>query len=62
MTRHGHGWGVAELTAEFGRGFSERNLANMVRFAEVFPGPRILQSPLAKLGWTHFQKIISNHE
>jgi hypothetical protein len=28
-----------KLTAEFGRGYSERNLANMVRFAEVFPVP-----------------------
>ena len=47
-----------QLTAEFGRGYSERNLANMVRFAEVFPDPKILQSLVAKLGWTHFQKII----
>lgn len=49
---------AAKLTAEFGRGFSERNLANMVRFAEVFPQAEILQSLIAKLGWTHFQKII----
>lgn len=27
----------AQLTGEFGRGFTERNLANMVRCAEVFP-------------------------
>ncbi len=46
------------LVAEFGRGFSERNLANMVRFAEVFPDLQILQSLIAKLGWTHLQKII----
>jgi len=26
-----------QLTTEFGRGFSRRNLFNMVRFAEVFP-------------------------
>ena len=48
----------ARLTAEFGRGYSERNLANMVRFAEVFPDARILQSLIAKLSWTHFQRII----
>ena len=48
----------AKLTAEFGRGFSERNLANMVRFAEVFPDREILQSLIAKLGWTHFREII----
>jgi hypothetical protein len=47
-----------QLTEEFGRGYSERNLANMVRFAEVFPNGNILQSLIAKLGWTHFQRII----
>ncbi len=48
----------AKLTTEFGRGFSQRNLANMIRFAEVFPERDILQSLIAKLGWTHFQHII----
>jgi len=47
-----------QLAREFGRGYSERNLANMVRFAEMFPDHNILQSLIAKLGWTHFQKII----
>lgn len=48
----------AKLVTEFGRGYSARNLANMVRFAEVYPDERILQSLIAKLGWTHFQRII----
>ena len=26
-----------QLTAEFGRGFAEKNLSRMMRFAEVFP-------------------------
>src|SRR5437016_2181676 len=30
---------AAKLLAEFGRGYSQRNLANMVRFAEVFADP-----------------------
>ena len=30
----------------------------MIRFAEVFPERDILQSLIAKLGWTHFQRII----
>jgi len=47
-----------KLTEEFGRGYSERNLANMVRFAEVFPDPKILHALRAKLGWTHFRQII----
>jgi predicted nuclease of restriction endonuclease-like (RecB) superfamily len=48
----------AKLVAEFGRGYSERNLANMVRFAEVFPDPVILQAVPAKLSWTHVVSII----
>jgi predicted nuclease of restriction endonuclease-like (RecB) superfamily len=48
----------AKLEAEFGGGFSERNLGYMVRFAEVFPDPKILHALRAKLGWTHFRQII----
>jgi predicted nuclease of restriction endonuclease-like (RecB) superfamily len=46
------------LTKEFGRGFSERNLANMVRFAETFTDGKILQTLSAKLSWSHFCQII----
>lgn len=46
------------LEAEFGRGFSRRNLFNMIRFAEVFPDFKIVQALLAQLGWTHFSLII----
>ena len=34
---------AAQLTKEFGRGYSRRNLFQMVRFAEVFPDLRIVQ-------------------
>jgi predicted nuclease of restriction endonuclease-like (RecB) superfamily len=47
-----------QLTAEFGRGFSRRNLFNMVRFAGVFPDPRIVRPLAAQLSWTHFSLII----
>jgi predicted nuclease of restriction endonuclease-like (RecB) superfamily len=47
-----------QLTTEFGRGFSRRNLFNMVRFAEVFPDFRIVQPLAAQLSWTHFSLII----
>ena len=47
-----------ELEAEFGRGFGRRNLFSMVRFAEVFPDIKIVQSLIAQLGWTHFLHII----
>jgi predicted nuclease of restriction endonuclease-like (RecB) superfamily len=46
------------LQAEFGRGFGPRNLFNMVRFAEVFPDLKTVQSLIAQLGWTHFLHII----
>jgi predicted nuclease of restriction endonuclease-like (RecB) superfamily len=48
----------AKLMVEFGSGFSQRNLANMVRFAEVFPDPKILHTLCAKLSWSHFRRII----
>jgi len=48
----------AQLSAEFGRGFSRRNLFNMVRFAEVFPDSRIVQPLAAQLTWTHFIELM----
>ncbi len=48
----------AKLTCDYGRGWSERNLAYMVRFAQVFPDSRILQALCAKLSWSHFKQII----
>jgi len=32
----------AKFTAEFGRGFSHRNLGSIVRFAEIFPNAKAL--------------------
>jgi predicted nuclease of restriction endonuclease-like (RecB) superfamily len=48
----------AQLSAEFGRGFTERNLSNMVRCAEVFPDANILHTLCAKLSWSHLRRII----
>jgi predicted nuclease of restriction endonuclease-like (RecB) superfamily len=48
----------AKLIRDYGRGWSERNLAYMVRFAEVFSDPGILQTLCAKLSWTHFKTIV----
>lgn len=47
-----------QLTAGYGRGFSRRNLFNMIRFAEVFPDKQIVQTLSAQLGWSHFLEII----
>lgn len=48
----------AKLEAEFGRGFSRRNLANMVRFAEAFPDRQIVSTLLRELSWSHFLPLI----
>ncbi|MBU1668186.1 hypothetical protein KKC13_07175 [bacterium] len=42
-----------QLVTEFGAGYSKRNLANMVKFAQVFPNIEILQTVCAKLSWFH---------
>ncbi len=48
----------AKLTREFGRGWSERNLAYMLRFAEVYPDIEILHTLCANLSWSHFKAVI----
>lgn len=48
----------AKLTAEFGPGWNERNLAYMVRFADVFAEEKILHTLCAKLGWSHFRLLV----
>lgn len=47
-----------QLTAEYGRGFSDRALFQMMRFVEAFPDKRIVEGLSAQLGWTHFRQII----
>mgnify|MGYP002083629543 CR=1 FL=1 len=49
---------AAQLTAEFGRGWSRRNLFQMIRFAEVFPDLQAVQAAPAPLSWTHWVEII----
>jgi predicted nuclease of restriction endonuclease-like (RecB) superfamily len=48
-----------QLSAEFGRGWSKRNLANMVKFAECFPDADIVQTLSAQLSWSHFTQLMS---
>ncbi len=48
----------AKLTTHYGSGYSERNLANMVRFAETFPESEIVSALWRQLSWTHFKSII----
>lgn len=47
------------LTQAFGRGWSRRNLFQMIRFAELFPSLEIVQTLSAQLSWSHFTALIS---
>ena len=51
-----------QLVAEYGAGFRRRNLFSMLRFAEVFPDPQIVQTLSAQLSWSHFVEIIPLHD
>jgi hypothetical protein len=48
----------AELTVQYGAGFSSTNLFNMLRFAEVFPDFQIVQTLSGKLSWSHVNQLI----
>ncbi|MFP4333813.1 MAG: DUF1016 N-terminal domain-containing protein, partial [Campylobacterales bacterium] len=43
------------LSEEYGKGFSKRNLHNMVKFYKTFP---IVQTLSAKLSWSHYLLIL----
>lgn len=47
-----------ELSTVYGRGYSQRNLFNMVKLYDVFEDELILQTLSAKLTWSHFTKLI----
>lgn len=46
------------LKSEYGSGFGRRNLFNMIRFAEVYQDPEIVQTLSGQLSWSHFIEII----
>jgi len=48
----------AKLVLEFGRGFSQRNLASMAQFAGAFPDAKIIATLSRELGWSHFVELI----
>jgi hypothetical protein len=47
-----------QLMAEFGRGYSEKNLRRMVQFAEAFPDEEIVVTLSRQLSWSHFQALL----
>ncbi|WP_249929908.1 DUF1016 N-terminal domain-containing protein [Pseudoalteromonas sp. S4741] len=51
-----------ELTVQFGKGWSKRNLAQMVKFAEVFWDIEIVHALRTQLSWTHIRQLIAIDE
>ncbi|MCC7376091.1 MAG: DUF1016 family protein [Verrucomicrobiales bacterium] len=47
-----------QLAAEFGRGFDEKSLRRMIRFAETFPDEKIVSALRRQLSWTQFKRLI----
>lgn len=48
-----------QLTLAYGKGWSKRNLAQMVKFTELFPDAQIVQTLSAQLSWSHFVSLIT---
>ena len=48
-----------QLTRTFGKGWSKRNLTQMVKFAQYFPDLEIVQTLSAQLSWSHFVQLLS---
>lgn len=52
----------AQLSEEYGRGFSKRNLFNMIRFAEAFPEKEIVYTLCRQLSWSHLLMVLPMEE
>ena len=48
-----------QLIQQFGRGWSHRNLVNMVKFHQMFPILEIVQTLSAQLSWSHFNIVVA---
>jgi predicted nuclease of restriction endonuclease-like (RecB) superfamily len=46
------------LTAQYGKGWGEKQLRNYIRFANVFPNNSIVYSLSRQLSWTHFRQLL----
>jgi hypothetical protein len=47
-----------QLETRYGRGFGEKSLRHMIRFAETFPNPEIVSALRRQLSWSHFKQLI----
>jgi predicted nuclease of restriction endonuclease-like (RecB) superfamily len=48
----------SQLQADYGRGFSAKNLRHMLRFAETFDDRDIVYAVSRQLSWTHLRSLI----
>ncbi|MFN7352722.1 MAG: YhcG family protein [Burkholderiales bacterium] len=48
----------AKLVPDYGKGFSARNLARMIQFAEAFPDENIVATLSRELSWSHIVEIL----
>jgi predicted nuclease of restriction endonuclease-like (RecB) superfamily len=46
-----------QLAARYGRGFNEKSLRHMLRFAEAFPDLEIVSTASRQLSWSHFMDL-----
>lgn len=49
---------ATQMEADYGRGFSSKNLRHMLRFAEAYPDAQIVSTLSRQLAWSHFLEII----
>lgn len=49
----------AQLSARFGKGYEEKNLRRMIKFAKEFPQPEIVATLSRQLSWSHFVEVLS---
>jgi predicted nuclease of restriction endonuclease-like (RecB) superfamily len=47
-----------QLVAEFGRGFTDKNLRRMMQFAIAFPDEEIVATLWRQLSWSHFRELL----
>ena len=47
-----------QLTADYGRSFSDKSLRHMIRFAEAFEDEGIVSTLSRQLAWSHFRELI----
>jgi len=48
----------AKLEPDYGKGFSERNLARMIKLAEAFPALEVIVLLAQDVSWSHFIEIL----